>query len=344
MHKRYGVAMNTYGHILPGAAYLSRQTIVLSVTAKRRLKWMDWYYSHKENARATCRHFGLSPDVFYRWKNRYRKYNLSSLEDDKSNRTPLKLRQPETNLELVKRIKYWREKHPRWGKKKIWKKVKDEGFAICISTVGRTLDRLRAKGQLNEPAIVVSRLLGARRRKSHKRPYAIRKPWDYEIVNPGDLVEVDTVHVYPLPGRRRYQFTACDCVAKHTARIAASTITARAASKVLNAIEDRFPYKIKAIQIDGGSEFKAEFESECQKRGILLFVLPIRSPKLNGVVERMQRTSREEIYDLKPMPLTLEEHNQLLVQEDHIYNFIRPHDSLDLLTPNEYYLTKLTAS
>jgi transposase InsO family protein len=64
--------------------------------------------------------------------------------------------------------------------------------------------------------------------------------------------------------------------------------------------------------------------------------------KLNGIVERMQRTSREEIYDLNPMPLSLEEHNQLLRHEDFIYNHIRPHDSLDLLTPQEYYESKLT--
>ena len=82
MQKRYGVAMNIYGHILPGAARLSRQTIVLSAAAKQRLKWMDWYCSHGQNARATCRHFGLSPDVFYRWKNRYNSRDLSSLEDD----------------------------------------------------------------------------------------------------------------------------------------------------------------------------------------------------------------------------------------------------------------------
>ncbi len=339
MGKRYGVAMNTYGHILPGASRIMRIP-VLSVKAKQRLKWMDWYFQHGENARLTCRHFGVSPDVFYRWKNRYNKHNLSSLEDDTSNRTPRKQRVPETDPMLVKQIRKLRETYPRWGKKKIWKLIDNEGFETSVSTVGRTLDRLRQKGQLNEPAIVVARLEGRRRRKAHKRPYSTRKPWGYEVKEPGDLVGVDTVHVYPMPGSRRYQFTACDCVAKHTARIAASTITARAASKVLDAIEERFPYKVKAIQIDGGSEFKSEFEAQCQKRGILLFVLPVRSPKLNGVVERMQRTSREEIYDLRPMPLTVVEHNELLRGEDYIYNFIRPHDALDLLTPNEYYVTK----
>jgi len=55
------------------------------------------------------------------------------------------------------------------------------------------------------------------------------------------------------------------------------------------------------------------------------------------MVERMQRTSREEIYDIKAVPENIDEHNRLLEREDYIYNFIRPHDSLDLLTPDEYY-------
>ncbi|MBI3495566.1 transposase [Candidatus Berkelbacteria bacterium] len=343
MKQRYGVAM-TYGHILPGATRLSRQTSSLSKAARQRLKWMDWYAAHKQHARATCRHFGLSPDVFYRWKHRYRASDLTSLEDHKQTRTPHKQRVPVTDPALVQRIRYWRERRPRWGKKKIWKLVSKEGFGTSISTVGRTLDRLRTTGQLNEPAIVVARLAGIRRRRYGKRPYAIRKPWGYPVHHPGDLVEVDTVHVYPVPGERRYQFTAADCIAKHTARVAGATITATNAQRILTAIAERFPYPVKAIQIDGGSEFKAGFEQACQERGIRLFVLPVRSPKLNGMVERMQRTSREEIYDLRPMPLTVAEHNELLVEEDHIYNYIRPHDALDLLTPDEYYQANKTVT
>ncbi len=53
---------------------------------------------------------------------------------------------------------------------------------------------------------------------------------------------------------------------------------------------------MKAIQVDGGSEFEATFEEECQKRGIRLFVLPARSPKLNGAVEQAHRTHTEEFY------------------------------------------------
>ena len=47
----------------------------------------------------------------------------------------------------------------------------------------------------------------------------------------------------------------------------------------------RFPFSIKAVQVDGGSEFMADFETACQKSGIKLFVLPPHSPKLKGHVE-----------------------------------------------------------
>ena len=341
MKGRYGIAMNTYGKMLPGTRQIN-QIVALSRKAKQRLSWIDWYHSHNNNARLTCRHFGIPPDTFYRWKRRYNQGDLSTMEDDRATRTPHTLRKPTTDPALVMRIKELRETYPRWGKKKLWKLLEREGLYTSISTVGRTLDRLRATGNLKEPAIVTSRLAGAKRRRNIKRPYALPRDWNYIVKHSGDLVQIDTVHVYPVPGQRRYQFTANDYVGKYTARIAATTITSTAARRILDTIEERFPYKIKAIQIDGGSEFKAEFERECQKRRILLFVLPPRSPKLNGVVERMQRTSREEIYDLNPMPFSIKEHNQLLRREDYIYNHIRPHDSLDLLTPSEYYLHALS--
>jgi putative transposase len=337
MKNRYDCSMKIYGNILIGAGKLSKIP-KLSKEAKQRLKWMDWYDSHGKNGRLTCRHFGLSPDVFYRWKSRYNPYNLLSLEDDKITRTPHHVRQPETDPAVVKRVKEIREEYPRWGKKKIWKIMDREGFDTTIITVGRTLTRLRERGLLKEPPIVVAKIQkGKRRRKS--RFYAIPKDWDYRIINPGDLIQVDTVHVHPLPGVTRYQFTACDYITKRTARCAAKTITSRSAKKIIDILEERFPFGIKAIQIDGGSEFKKEFELECQKRVIILFVLPPKSPKLNSMVERMQRTSREEIYDIKDVSQDIDEHNKLLEEQDRIYNFIRPHDSLDLMTPDEYYLS-----
>ena len=49
---------------------------------------------------------------------------------------------------------------------------------------------------------------------------------------------------------------------------------------------------------DGGSEFAAEFEEACQQKQLPLFVLPPKSPKLNGHVERSHRTHNEEFYQV----------------------------------------------
>jgi len=88
--------------------------------------------------------------------------------------------------------------------------------------------------------------------------------------------------------------------------------------------------------VDGGSEFMAEFEQACQEKGIRLFVLPPRSPKLNGHVERAQRTHTEEFYDLYMGELDLKSVNDALRDWENSYNTVRPHHSLDLRTPAEY--------
>jgi len=60
----YNGASMKLRHILP--VKLNAQLHDLSKNAQIRLQWIDWYYGHNKNARLTCRHFGISPSVFYR--------------------------------------------------------------------------------------------------------------------------------------------------------------------------------------------------------------------------------------------------------------------------------------
>jgi len=87
----------------------------ISEDVKQKLGWFDHYEKHGKNARLTCRHFGISPDTFYRWKRRYDPHNLSSLEDDKKNRRPKNLREPTTPLHVINRIEVLKEIHPAWS-------------------------------------------------------------------------------------------------------------------------------------------------------------------------------------------------------------------------------------
>ena len=94
--------------------------------------------------------------------------------------------------------------------------------------------------------------------------------------------------------------------------------------------------------MDGGSEFAAQFEAQCHGRGIRLFVLPPRSPKLNGQVERAHRTHTEELYEVKHLPLDMAGLNQALQAWEQVYKLIRPHQALGYLTPQQY-LPKMPA-
>jgi transposase InsO family protein len=96
------------------------------------------------------------------------------------------------------------------------------------------------------------------------------------------------------------------------------------------------PFPVKALQVDGGSEFQASFEEVCQVRGIRLFVLPPRSPKLNGCVERAQRTHQKEFYEVHDGDLEIAPLNQALRDWEQVYNTVRPHQALNYLTPYQF--------
>ena len=112
--------------------------------------------------------------------------------------------------------------------------------------------------------------------------------------------------------------------------------TSTTASSFLDQLLERMPFPVRAIQVDGGSEFEAAFEEACQKLELALFVLPPRSPKLNGHVERAQRTHTEEFYEIYDGDLEVGPVNQALCQWERVYNTIRPHQSLGYLTPLQY--------
>ena len=313
-----------------GALRLAGRGRELSAQARRRLKWMDHYESHGHNARLTCRYFGISPQTFYRWRRRYDPHNLRTLED--RSRRPRRLRQPSWSPELAQAVLRLREEYPRWGKDKLVVLLGREGWSVSTSMVGRILRRLSEQGVLVEPP----RQPVSARKRPWFRPYAVRKPRSYGVASPGDLVQVDTLDLRPLPGVALKQFTARDVVSRWDVLMPASRATAHSASRFLDVLQERTPFPVRAIQVDGGSEFQAVFEEACQQRGIHLFVLPPRSPKLNGHVERANRTHVEEFYQVADLPWSVAELNQHVLAWERVYNTIRPHQALGYKTPKQF--------
>jgi transposase InsO family protein len=309
---------------------LAKVSVELSKTARQRLRWFEFHERHGRNVSLTCRHFGMSRQTFYRWKARYNPLNLRSLED--RSRRPKRIRRPTAGPALVEAVIAMRRRWPRTGKYKLVVLLRREGIEVSASMVGRILGRAKARGYLREPVYTPY----AARKRRFKRPYATRKPKDYSIELPGDLVQVDTLDLRPLPGVILKHFTARDMVSRWDVVQVRGRATAGTAAAFLDSIAHRMPCAVKAIQVDGGSEFKAEFEQACRHRGIRLFVLPPRSPKLNAHVERAQRTHREEFYELTNAETTVAAMNQALMDWESVYNHLRPHQSLGYQTPSQF--------
>jgi transposase InsO family protein len=308
----------------------------LSAEAKRRLKWFDWHRQHGENVSLTCRHFGIARETFYRWKRRFRPTALSSLEDRSSR--PRHCRQRQWTTASVLSVQRMREEYIGWGKEKLRVLLGRQGVNLSASTIGRILAYLKRTRKLREP---LRRSL--RRRRQWKRQYATRMPRGYIVRAPGDLVQMDTTEIKPEPGFLLKQFTTVDVVSRWSVPTVASNATAALATRALDQLIKRAPFPIRAIQVDGGSEFMAGFEEACQQRGIRLFELPPRSPKLNGRVERANRTFKDEFYDCSSALPTVRDFAADLLRWEYTYNHIRPHQALGYLTPAEF-LTNFNAT
>jgi putative transposase len=344
---RYGVPMQVYGSMIPGGPTLARllprlaaegrEEAQLSRDARRRLRAIRWYEEHGRNASLAARRAGYSRSTFYVWLKRYGDLGPKGLED-RSHR-PHKVRAPTWSPALAAAVRELREAHPRWGKDKLAVLLRGRGFEASVSMVGRILTALRKAGQmpladLRDPWMP---------RRHQTRPYAVRKPRDYVPVEPGDLVQIDSADVRLLPGSHWYKhFTARDVVSRWDVLGVYGRATAITARDFLADVLQRMPYPVRAIQVDGGSEFMAEFEEACREHGLKLFVLPPRSPKLNGQVERAQRTHKEEFYQMLDPPDSLAQLRERLRAQEVVYNTVRPHQALGQRTPQQFYDDWLT--
>lgn len=275
--------------------------------------------------------FGVSRATVYRLLARYDPTDLRSLLP--RSRRPHHVRRATWTAAQEQAVLALRRRFPRYGKDKLRFLLAQQSPPVPLSAsmIGRLLASLRRRNLLVEPH-------GVRiRRPQPRRPHAIRTPKTARTpTRPGQVIQLDTVHLQPLPSVQRRQFSAIDVVSRVAVFGVRSTATARTAAAFLEEVVTRMPVPVEAIQIDGGAEFMAEFELACQARGIAVYVLPPRSPKLNGRVERVNGTSRREFWECYDGELDLPTLTTALRDWETLYNTARPHQALSYQTPYEF--------
>jgi len=251
-----------------------------------------------------------------------------------ASRRPRRVRQPTRPQGLGEAVERLRLDHPMWGKEKLGPILRKQGFATSNATVGRIIGDLIRRARVQAVPALIRKV--AARGAPKKRPHAIRKPKDVTFEKPGDVVQIDTLSIYPAPGVAIKHFNAYDPFAKWTVARPCKRATAKNAADFLKHVLQEMPDPVKAVQIDGGSEFMAEFEKACADSKLPLYVLPPRSPRLNGAVERCNGAWRYEFYACAELPTPIDKIAEMVDAFQHLYNHHRPHGALAGKTPAEY--------
>lgn len=157
----------------------------------------------------------------------------------------------------------------------------------------------------------------------------------------GSLVQVDTKHLYVL-GRRFYLFAAVDCKSRYAFVWTYSTASSASAADFLARVKLAFPFEIKALNTDNGSEYLLHFHQASQVLGLTHYFSYPHTPQMNGRVERFIKTVTYEFFnwqdDLIPEADFI---NQKCAIFNHKYTQTRFHQALGYLTPAEYVTNHL---
>ena len=312
-------------NILPVNAIRSAS---LSKDALKRLWWMDWYQTHGSNAESTCRHFGISKSVFYRWKNRYKPNNLKTLEDDTRNRRPHKVREMTTPSWILKKIYDIRDTDHEKSKHEIQEELRREGVIVGQTAIQKVINR--------HPELLNTQHI--KKQKQHRKLAIARLRASREMREkyPGALVQIDTKHFYVL-GMRFYLFCAVDCKSRYGYFYCYKNISSTSAADFLERVVNYFPFKVEAIQTDNGSEYLLNFHKACTQHEFIHYFSFPYTPKMNGRAERIIKTVVYEYfnwqYDLLPDLDEINKHCHIFNSK---YNTKRFHQRLGYKTPQEY--------
>jgi transposase InsO family protein len=257
---------------------------------------------------------------------------------------PKKVRQMKVSPEIISFIRDLREEHPRIGKDKI-KPLLDEHCKkrgirpISISTIGKAIKRYDLTFNPSKLNYHNPDSRWANRKKNYKS--RIRHSPDYN--EPGYL-EIDTIVKF-IYGMKLYIYNAVDLNTRFQFSYGFRSTSSKNTVEFMKKLESVFPHEggIHTVQTDNGSEYLLEFDKYLRKKQIKhLFIYP-HCPRINGYVERANRTLQEEFLNthLDLLATNTEEFNSKLMEYLIWYNTKRVHKGLGNLSPIDFVFNPL---
>lgn len=291
---------------------------------RRKLRILK-YAAQIGNVSKTCRFFGGSREIFYRWKRAYEREGEDALINSKPCPENPSIR---VSLDIEEKILHLRKNYHLGQRSIAWYLARDHGMKVSSGGVYGVLKR---HGLNRLPKNVKKRTVTTHR---------------YEKQVPGHHIQVDVkfLTIQKADGKpiKRFQYTAVDDATRVRALKIYEKHTQKNAIAFVDYVVSRFPFRIHTIRTDHGHEFQTDFHWHLHDLGIRHVYIKPRTPRLNGKVERSHRTDEYEFYQL----LTYKDDvdlNEKLQEWENFYNLHRPHRSHKGKSPYEVLSEKMKA-
>lgn len=175
-----------------------------------------------------------------------------------------------------------------------------------------------------------------------------RPPKIIKDYKPGALIEKDMKFIlksnkflnfekYRAKENFFYQHTVIDSFTRIRAIGLCEESDSQTAAAVQEKAITRLPFPIACANTDNGGENEGNFSRYLENNDIFQFFSRSGTPTDNPRVERSHLADELEFWNRFGKRTTFEEKSAALRKWEHIYNFIRPHQALGMLTPMEFY-------
>lgn len=328
------VLRNTRGFAKAAESALKWRSMRNKAEVERRVKILTFWNTH--GFEATKDAFNVSRATLFRWQQVLDAHRGNIAVLDPQSTAPKKTRVRSIPPELAQALIDWRNKRPRIGGLKLVPLLKKQGFMVSHAYVDRCIADLKQLGRLPKQSKLsfyaksgIHRELSTRKVKKKRRPHK-------------QGLEIDTI-VRHIDGYKRYTLTAIDVTGRFAFAHTYCNHSSDSARDFLKRLIQRAPFCITEIQTDNGSEFAQHFHQACLALNITHYHTYPCSPKMNAFIERFNRTLSEEcmVYHRALLRDDLAAWDRELTHWLYWYNEERPHASLGLVPPMEYYRSLL---
>lgn len=257
-----------------------------------------------------ARHLGYLQGTISKWVKKApmnRRMRTIPTQSSRPKHHPKELPQP-----VVDAIVAEREKHSRCAEV-VYEELKTKGIIVSLSSVKRTLER---------NGLIAKRSPWKRWHSTFPRPI---------VEKPGDLVQIDTIHIQPRDGMKFYVYTLIDLFSRFAYAKVAWHINTHESLQFVREAKRAAGFSFRVIQSDHGQEFSAWFTENIGVAGIAHRHSRVRQANDNAHVERFNRTIHEECLDRVPKELF--SYQKAIQRYLAYYNSERMHMGINFLTP-----------